>query len=223
MSKQNTLYFLCFSAFLLLNACKSKQNQAPPENVDFRGAKDYSRYGTRYVMDTVNSIVRWLGSKPTGTHNGTILLSKGEVFTQSDGSVLGGMVWLNMKTIECTDITDPDDKKDMEEHLKSDEFFDVDSFPMAEFFIDSFQIVKEENTNTHVFGQLTIKGISHGLIIKAQISMAEDLMMIEVPEFTIDRTKWNINYKSKSVFPSLADQFISDEITVSMTLLAIQQ
>jgi hypothetical protein len=35
---------------------------------------------------------------------------------------------------------------------------------------------------------------------------------------TIDRTKWNIVYKSKSVFSTLGDKFIYDDITFDVDL-----
>lgn len=107
--------------------------------------------------------------------------------------------------------------------LKISRIFQCGFFSCRRIFVDSFQIVPEEKTNTVVFGQLTIKGITHSLEIKAHIGMAGDVMMITVPEFKLDRTKWNMTYKSKSTFPNLMDKFINDELSVSMTLLAMRQ
>ena len=36
---------------------------------------------------------------------------------------------------------------------------------------------------------------------------------------TIDRTKWNINYKSQSLFSTVKDGIIADEIGISFKLL----
>lgn len=223
MFKKKVLIYLLILQGLILFSCKNTQEKGPIENIDMKGAVDHAKYGTRFDIDPVNSMVNWTGFKPTGSHNGSIMIKKGEVFTDNDGKVMGGLIHLDMKSIECLDIKDVNDKKDLEDHLKSPEFFNVDSFPVVEFFVDSFQIVPEEKTNTVVFGQLTIKGITHSLEIKAHIGMAGDVMMITVPEFKLDRTKWNMTYKSKSTFPNLMDKFINDELSVSMTLLAMRQ
>lgn len=185
--------------------------------------QDNKLYGTLFKLDSVNTEIHWTGNKPTSFHEGNVRLKKGEIFTEMNGIPKGGIIWIDMNSIVCTDITDSLDKKDLEDHLKDSDFFNVDSFPIAELYIDSFEIVNDSLTNSNAHGQLTIKGITNPVKIKAQISVAENVMMIQIPEFSIDRTKWNISYKSKTIFPNLADKFIYDDIKLKISALAMRQ
>ena len=45
-------------------------------------------------------------------------------------------------------------------------------------------------------------------------------MTIESEAFTIDRTKWGVNYGSKSVFDDLGDKFINDDIELKILVSA---
>jgi hypothetical protein len=45
-------------------------------------------------------------------------------------------------------------------------------------------------------------------------------MTLRSETFTIDRSKWNIKYKSKSFFDDLGDSFIDDEIELTVNLVA---
>lgn len=206
---------------LIIISCKEKAKAPlPNENAS---VPDHKIYGTRILIDTVNSVLNWTGSKPTGSHSGTLMFSKGELFTDMDGRLQGGNILIDMKSLRCTDISEEAERKDLEDHLRSADFFNVDSFQYAEFFIDSFKVAAGTNTNTTAYGQLTIKGITQPLEVQAQVSQAENVYMIEVPEFKIDRTRWNINYKSKTIFPNLLDKFIDDQIGIKMKLLGMKQ
>ena len=48
-------------------------------------------------------------------------------------------------------------------------------------------------------------------------------MSLRSEPFTIDRTKWNVNYGSKSVFDNLGDKFIDDDIKLTIDLVAKKQ
>ncbi|MBK7879341.1 MAG: YceI family protein [Saprospiraceae bacterium] len=99
----------------------------------------------------------------------------------------------------------------------------MDSFPLAEFRIDSVRDSQDSLTNSLVYGELTIKSIAKPLQIKAHVNIAENTMLITVPEFVIDRTEWGINYNSKKIFSSLIDNLINDEIKINMKILAIRK
>jgi polyisoprenoid-binding protein YceI len=135
----------------------------------------------------------------------------------------GGVFNIDMNSLVDLDISDPEEKKDFEENLKGGNFFQVDSFPLAEFRIDSVRDSQDSLTNSLVYGELTIKSIAKPLQIKAHVNIAENTMLITVPEFVIDRTEWGINYNSKKIFSSLIDNLINDEIKINMKILAIRK
>ena len=88
------------------------------------------------------SVVEWKGSKPTGSHNGTIALKSGS-FTLENGKVSGEFV-LDMNSITVTDLTEDKGKLDLEAHLKgtgeadkADHFFNVGQYPATLTVTDS--------------------------------------------------------------------------------------
>ncbi len=52
------------------------------------------------------------------------------------------------------------------------------------------------------------------------ITNNDDQMTIESEPFTIDRTKWNVNYGSKSIFDDLGDKFINDDSELKISIKA---
>ncbi|MFT4780820.1 MAG: hypothetical protein ACJAZK_000675 [Psychroserpens sp.] len=45
-------------------------------------------------------------------------------------------------------------------------------------------------------------------------------MTIESEAFTIDKTKWGVNYESKSIFDDLGDKFVNDDMELKIMILA---
>ena len=81
-------------------------------------------------VDLVNSQIKWIGRKVTGEHFGSLNLSEGWVEIEKN-MVSGGKLVFDMASITNTDIESPEWKLKLENHLKNDDFFYVDSFPQA--------------------------------------------------------------------------------------------
>ncbi|MEJ6792164.1 MAG: YceI family protein, partial [Lacinutrix sp.] len=45
-------------------------------------------------------------------------------------------------------------------------------------------------------------------------------MTLTSDSFTIERTKWSINYGSKSIFDNLGDKFINDDMELKIIVTA---
>ena len=69
-------------------------------------------------------------------------------------------------------------------------------------------------------GNLTIKGKTNPVSFNATVSYPGDTMFLKSEKFKIDRTKWDVNYGSKSVFDNLGDKFISDDMELQIELHA---
>ena len=181
--------------------------------------------GTSYAVDLANSKVLWEGSKPTGTHNGTVNISEGSVSVK-DGKVTGGSFTLDMNSIVSLD-QEGDMKANLEAHLrgtaegKEDDFFNAPKFPTAKFEITKMTGLANNPDATHlVYGNLTMRDITHEVGFKAKIEVAGNNVSVSSPQFVIDRTKWDIKYGSKSIFDDLKDKFINDEIGLQVSLMA---
>jgi polyisoprenoid-binding protein YceI len=80
--------------------------------------------------------------------------------------------------------------------------------------------MQEKDGRSILEGNLTIKGITKSVAIPVTISKTDALLTINSEKFTINRTQWNINYSSKSVFDDLKDKFINDDIELTLKISA---
>ena len=75
--------------------------------------------------DTTKSKLEWLGEKVTGQHSGTIKLQSGWISMQ-DNKIVSGEFNIDMRSIK-----DVDKNARLEGHMKSDDFFGVEKFPVS--------------------------------------------------------------------------------------------
>lgn len=216
-----TLLFL--SALSLTVSCKNDK-AAEAETTEAGTVKEVSGEAATYTVDKQNSKIEWTGSKPTGKHTGTINLADGSVSIK-DNALDTGKFTIDMNTITVTDLKAGDGKEDLEGHLKGtggteadfDHFFNVKKYPQA-----NFEITKAvtENGKTSVEGNLTMKGITKNVKFPATVTVNGNTVTLVSDAFTINRTLWNVNYGSKSVFDNLGDKFINDDIELKVSVTA---
>ncbi|MCM4158064.1 YceI family protein [Gramella sp. AN32] len=200
--------------------CKdNKGNEA--EVAEAKDAATAENAAMEFMVDTTSSVIEWKGEKPTGTHNGIIKIAEGS-FMANDSLVESGSFVINMKSIEVHDL-EGDEKANLEAHLmgtvegKEGDFFNVNEFPQAKFEVTGFT---EADGQTMMQGNLTLKEETKNISFPVSISKNGETYTITSEEFTIDRTNWNVNYGSKSVFDGLGDKFINDDISLKIDLKA---
>ncbi len=169
-----------------------------------------------YVANVETSVLNWKGSKPTGTHNGTVAIKDGN-FTVADGALTSGSFTVDMGTITVLDIpADKKGNKNLTGHLKSGDFFDVENNPTSTFVITSV----DQAEGVKITGDLTVKGITESITFPAEVATTDSGVVLKGAPFMIDRTKFGIEYKSKSIFDDLKDKFIDDEFEISFVVNA---
>ncbi len=162
-------------------------------------------------VNTEKSSLEWLGKKVTGEHSGTISLK--EAYVVMDGKTLsGGEFVIDMTSIVNTDIEDAEYSAKLEGHLKSEDFFGVEKFPIAKLVIKKSS--KFKSNKASVMGELTIKNITHP--IEFDVEKSGDKMIATV---VVDRSKYDIRYGSGSFFEGLGDKMIYDDFTLKVTLV----
>ena len=156
-----------------------------------------------------DSALTWVGSKITGSHEGTVGLKSGYL-TLDNNDLVGGEVVIDMTTIVCTDLSGKG-KASIESHLKSDDFFSVDKFPNASLTI--LNVEKKNLGQYQVNANITIKGITQKIVFDAELEEKT-----ANAKLIIDRTLFGIIYKSGNFFEELADKAIYDEFEISIEL-----
>lgn len=177
-----------------------------------------------YAVLGEESKVEWSASKPliTGyTHHGTIPVQSGVIEVGNDTAT--GSFTIDMTGLKVTSLGGGKAGREsqLEAHLKTGDFFDVEKFPTASFEITSIARTETQGTYT-VTGNLTMKGITEAVSFPAEI-YEKDAMLHAAADFAIDRTRWGIEFGSSSVFDGLAENAIGDEVTLSLSLVAAKQ
>ena len=203
--------------------CKKKADEANTSEAEAAAVSEST--SQKYVADVTKSTIEWKGFKPTGTHNGTVKIDTG-TFQVSDGNLQSGTFLIDMKSIVSLDL-EGDMKNNLEAHLmgtvegKEGDFFNVKQFPSAAFEITGTESIAGGKIN--LSGNLTIKGIKNNVTFPARVKTEGDMMTITSDVFTIDRTKWGVNFGSKSVFDNLGDKFINDEMELKINVVAFKK
>ena len=168
-------------------------------------------------VDLDNSQISWIGRKVTGEHSGSLHLSNGWVVMDKN-VLIGGKFIFDMTSISNTDIESPEWKLKLEDHLKSEDFFNVDSFPMAILEIKEHQRLSDDQSasNNQILADLTIRGIKQELSFPISLQQSDSIFSAVSAEGTvdIDRTLFNIQYKSGKFIENLGDKLIYDDFTV---------
>ena len=170
------------------------------------------------IVDLENSNIDWIGRKVTGEHSGTINLTNGFVIWNGK-SITGGKLIFDMTSIQNTDIESPEWKEKLEKHLMAEDFFFADTFPHAILEIKNHrQTIDDKSENIdQIIADLTIRGITHEITFPLQISQANSRFSAE-GIIEIDRTLFNIRYKSGTFFEDLGDRMIYDDFTVQFSV-----
>lgn len=174
---------------------------------------------TAYKVDLSKSKIEWKGKKVTGEHFGSINLKEGSLET-SGGKIIGGRFVVDMKSLTCADLTDESYNAKLVGHLKSDDFFSVEKFPVSELKITS--VTPKGGSNYEMKGDLTIKGITHEIVFPATVNLSGSGFTAEA-DIVVDRTKYNVRYGSGKFFDNLGDNMIYDNFSLKVKLVGDQE
>ena len=166
-------------------------------------------------VDIAASVLNWEGSKPTGSHNGTVALKSGGLLVEA-GTLTQGVFVVDMNTITNTDMAGSEGAAKIEGHLKASDFFDVAVYPTAKFVITS---VVDTEGKLAVTGNLTIKNTTKSITIPATIATTDGITTFKSETFTIDRTDFGVVYDSKKLDAALKDKFINDLMEMSFSVV----
>lgn len=188
----------------------------PVKGENNASASPVSSLGQKYIIDTKESVLTWKGSMvlaPEGEHIGYVHISKGELMIEKD-QLVGGMVEIDMKTIEYKDKTN---KNTPVNHLKSPDYFDVEKFPTS--VIEITRVASVSGKTIKVTGNLTIKGVTHPVTFPAEMEVKDGIVKAN-GQVIIDRTDWGIRYRSGKFYDNLADQAVSDDVEFDIKIVA---
>ncbi|PBJ10147.1 YceI family protein [Flavobacterium sp. ACN6] len=159
---------------------------------------------------------------------GTLTLVSGEVSVEGEELTAGEFV-IDMKSIKVdpASVTEKDKKySELEAHLKSGDFFDVEKNPTADFKITKVAALDPaakgaiEGANKTVSGNLTLKGKALNVSFPAKVTIADGNASIQA-KFTVNRTDWDIKFGTTETDP--AEWMISKDIEIGIDVNAAKK
>lgn len=244
---------LKFPALILIIAFLTVGCTSDPKSdeAEVSEAKEVKQVESAIAYDilTDSSKVTWVGTKPTGRHDGKFPIADGTL-NISNGKIVGGEIIIDMANLKVTDEEiAPEDEQKLTGHLKSADFFDVENFPNAAFVITSInkftedkeqrsQVADTESGNleegneksefmladpTHtITGNLTMRGNTKSISFPAKIIMNEGIVSAEA-KFNINRTDWGVSYGDESkVADKARDKFIYNKVNIGFDIIATE-
>ena len=193
---------------VILASCNTNPNQASTKQ-----AQGIATADNIYNIETAQSQITWTGREvSTSSHYGTLDFVSGN-FEISNGAIVNGEFIVDMTSINNQDM-EGDSKARLEGHLKSDDFFSVESYPTAAISINSSELISDGKWN--VSADLSIKGFTHP--VNFEMISSEDGWSANL---VFDRSKYDVRFRSGSFFENLGDKLIYDDIELSINLTTL--
>ncbi|MDH7447957.1 YceI family protein [Aquimarina sp. 2201CG14-23] len=170
-------------------------------------------HSQNYKLDKKNSTLFWTGKAAFSSYSlkGSITLQQGTIsITKSTISSLHLII--DMKSIDH-------ENNDLKNHLKNEDFFEVETYPEAAF--STKNATQINNTNAILNGVLTIKGKTNSENIPVTLEQTESGLILKF-NYTINRTKYSVNHNSPSIFKRMKENAIADEFILQGTIVFTQ-
>ncbi len=161
-------------------------------------------------IDASKSSIHWVGKKITGQHDGTLDFKEGTLVFEN-GKLKGGSFTVDMTTISATDVSGGAKDK-LDGHLKAEDFFGVDKHPTSKLVFT--KVTDKGNDVYAVTADMTIKGITNA--VSFELTVKDNSATTKL---SVDRTKFDIKYGSKSFFDGIGDRAINDEFDLEVKLV----
>ena len=170
----------------------------------------------KLVADAAATVIDWKGDKIVGSfHVGTIDLKSGWL-TVDGSSVTGGEFIVDMNSIRNSDLKDEKMRDRLIGHLKSDDFFGVEKYPLSKLVITGSS--KAADGKVLFKGNLTIKEATLPVEFTATESKSGNVVTY-VAAISFDRSLYDVRFGSGKFFSNLGDNAINDEIKLNVKLV----
>ena len=205
----NIKLLIIFIFTILLTGCANNKESAT-DNQQIKTTKTSNINKGDYIVNKDLSTIKWTGKEiTTKSHYGILDLKEGSIYVNNDG-IISGKVVIDMNSINCLDMSGRGKNK-LEGHLRSDDFFGVNSYPEANLIFTSWSV---NNLGKILYkGDLTIKNITHPITFSGSVKKI-DIGYRSTINLSFDRTLYEIKFRSGKYFQNLGDKLILDNIDI---------
>ncbi len=210
MFRLTAIATILFTA-LLVSSCSdpaSDKSRAVTTNAAPTTSSSPSAQGEKYRITPETSKVTFVGSKVTGSHNGS--------FEKFSGSIdYNGKVETSKVTITIDSASVKTDDDGLTKHLQTADFFDVAKYPEAKFESTEIKHGGEKGASHTVTGNLTLHGVTKSVTFPATIVVAADAITVD-STFSINRRDFGINYAGA------ANNLIRDDVVMTLKIRGVK-
>ena len=210
-------FIICLVSISVLFACGTEKKEVVTNSIaqDLKSTKAATDTIIEQTMFKVTndslSVLKWTGSTFIKSHFGTVNFEGAlGIF---EGKLVSGDLTFDMNTINTEDLNGGKKQK-LDDHLKGEDFFDVEKFSKAYLKIKNYD-------GKNITGDLTIKEVTKEISFPAILEITQNSITGKA-DFTINRTEYGIIYSSGNFFDLAKDRIISDNITFNVSIKAIK-
>jgi len=201
------LFMIAGCLLLLTTACENPATGKPEAQVsEPEAAAQPAVVEGREFAISADSKISFVGSKVTGSHDGGFHSFAGTV-SVVDGNPESASVQV---TIDATSLWSDNEK--LTGHLKSPDFFDVETYPTATFA--STAIAANDDGTYTMTGTLDLHGVTKQISFPASIDLTESGFTASA-EFAIKRFDFGV------VYPGMPDDLIRDDVLIKLDLQSV--
>ena len=219
------LSILALSVFLVAVSCKESKTDTATATTEQVVAE---HAGESLTVNTEASTVNWTAYHKGGLNPRFGTTKTTGVFSVENGNLISGSLVSEINSL-ITDpssvdpaITDGKTSSDLDSHLKSADFFDVEKYPSVKFDITKVEDLpagsasKVEGANKQISGNLTIKDKTVNVTFPAKVDVTDGKVNL-VSKFTINRQDWGLAYGAEG---DPKDWMISQEVDLELHVVA---
>ena len=197
------LILIVLFGLLLIPACGNPATNKPQATTsEAAPASSPSGMGEKYSVTSDSSKIEFVGSKVTGSHNGSFGKFAGTINFAGQPEKSGVTIAIDMNSVAA------DDPK-LTEHLKTADFFDVAKHPQATFESTEIKTGGDQGATHTVTGNLQMHGVKKSITFPATIVVSPAAVTLD-STFSINRKDFGISYAGA------ADNLIRDEVVLTL-------
>lgn len=208
---RSSLVLSIFVALFVVSSCANPASDRPAAVTNEAApvaASSPAVSAEKYLITPENSKIEFVGSKVTGSHNGSFKKFSGTIDFSGQPETSRVSITIEAASIEADD-------PGLTKHLKTPDFFDVEKFPQTTFVSTAIKPGGEKGATHTITGNLTMHGVTKSITFPANIAIAPEAITVD-STFSINRKDFGINYAGA------ADNLIRDEVLLTLKVRAVK-
>tara|TARA_R110000850_G_scaffold16697_1_gene51667 strand:+ start:4314 stop:4955 length:642 start_codon:yes stop_codon:yes gene_type:complete len=162
------------------------------------------------TIDLRKSTIDWIATEMRQTKRRTGVISFHDgFFLSKNKELVGGKFTVAMNSMDITDVPlhEKIARKNLLDHLKSDDFFNVAAYPLSTLEITSIEKIKQDSLN--ISANLSIREVTRNIQFYAHYKDRHF-----TTRFTFNRLDWNIAYEGSWADKTLVDKDVELQVSI---------